>query len=135
MEEQLPSRNDALVFRTERLLRFSIIFVFWYAAYRSFLNPTSWVGFVPAWMGSVAEPERVLEFFSVGQITVGFWLLVGWKLRAAAIVAALFVVGIVLSNLGAFDIVFRDVTIIFAALALAVLAGYKKQIPADENIL
>ncbi|MBI1975842.1 MAG: DoxX family membrane protein [Candidatus Vogelbacteria bacterium] len=135
MEEQSRSfNNNAVVFRAERLLRVGLVFVLWYAAYRGFLDPNSWVGFIPASASAIADPYALLSVFEAGQVFVGFWLLAGWKVRWAAAISSLFFIGIVVTNYGAFDIVFRDVTMIFAAVSLWVLAGYRPLLENEEAI-
>ncbi len=103
------------------LLQWGLAFVLFYAAVGSFLDPFSWVGFFPQWMRSLVSEDLLLMFFSVYELALGVWLLWGKWARYAALLAAATFVGIVVANLGAFDIVFRDVTMVFAALALAVL--------------
>lgn len=128
MEEPLRSQSsDDAIFRASRLLRFGIASVLWYAAYRGFVDPNAWVGFIPVWVSSYADQFLVLKIFEVLQLVLGAWILIGIRLRIASLVATAFFIGIIVSNVGAFDIVFRDVTMIFAALALFVLAGYSPE--------
>ncbi|MBS3119554.1 hypothetical protein J4475_01905 [Candidatus Woesearchaeota archaeon] len=107
---------------SELLLRLGLAFAFAYAAIASFVNPTSWLGFFPAWMTGIIPGSILLQMFSVLQIIIAVWLLSGWKVFYAASIYALMVLGIVVFNIGAMDIVFRDVTIFFAAVALAAMA-------------
>ena len=62
-----------------------------------------------------------LPIFSVYEIALGLWLLSNKKTFYAAILSALTMAGIVIFNLQGMNVVFRDVTIFFAAAALAVL--------------
>lgn len=103
------------------LLRLGIASVFLYAAVASILEPDSWVGFLPQWMGSFFPLYTLLIIFSVYEIGLALWLLSGKSAFYAAAIAALTMAGILVQNLGAFDIVFRDVAILFSALALASL--------------
>lgn len=104
-------------------LRIGIAFSFLYAAIQSFRDPQSWIGFFPVWVQDIAEQsiglENMLVLFSVVEIVVALWVLSGWRGFWSGLVSAAMVGGIVVTNLGAFDIVFRDVSIMFAALAYA----------------
>jgi len=99
------------------LLRLGIAFSFFYAAIASFLNPTAWIGFFPSFL----QYDSLLTVYSIFEIILGGWLLLGKKVFYAAVLSALTLFGIVVFNLGALDIVFRDIPILFAAIALAVL--------------
>lgn len=103
------------------LLKSGIAFVLFYAAAGSFLDPLSWVGFFPQWMRDLVDQDLLLMFFSVYEIALGVWILWGRWARYSALLAAATFAGIIVANLGAFDLVFRDVTMVFAALALAAL--------------
>ena len=100
------------------LLRIGISFSFFYAAIASFITPTNWIGFLPNFLRS----DMILTIFSIYEILVGLWLLSGWKVFYPAILSALSMLGIIIFNFGALDIVFRDVAILFAAVALALLS-------------
>ena len=103
------------------LLRLGLAFVFLYAAVASFLDSNSWIGFFPPFLQNLFPQTLLLAGFSIFEIVLGLWLLSGWKIFYAAIVAVLALLGIIVFNLGAFDIVFRDVAILTSAAALAVL--------------
>ncbi len=103
------------------LLRVALAIPFLYAAIASFLQPEAWVGFFPPWLlfipGSV-----LLTIFSLYELALAFWLLSGKQAYYAALLAALSLAGIIVFNLGALDIVFRDLGLLFAALALLFLS-------------
>lgn len=103
------------------LLKSGIAFVLFYAAVGSFLDPFSWVGFFPQWMRNLVDQDLLLMFFSVYEIVLGIWILWGKWARYAALLSAATFAGIIVANLNAFDLVFRDVTMVFAALALAAM--------------
>jgi len=109
----MESRKLAIV-----LLRLGLAFSFIYVAIAAFVNPVSWIGFLPGFLRN----ETILFVFSIGEIILGGWLLVGWRTFYAAVVSAIVMSGIVVFNLGALDIVFRDVSILLMAIALIVLS-------------
>lgn len=108
------------------LLQLALAFAFAYAAVSSFLHPFSWIGFLPAWLRSVAPAAisdfALLDIVSFGQVGLALWILSGRYLGLSAAVAGAVLIFIAVFNGGAFDIVFRDVSLALAALALALLA-------------
>jgi len=104
------------------LLRVGLALVFLYAATASFLEPDSWIGFLPGFMRDIMPAKILLSLFSIYEIVLAFWLLSGKKTFYAAILAAATMFAITVTSLGALDIVFRDVAIFFMATALAVLS-------------
>lgn len=104
------------------LLRLGIGFVFIYAAVSSFLEPLNWVGFFPQFLRSLVPENILLPAFSLYELVIGLWLLVGKNLFAVSFLAAVSLLGIVLFNLGSFDILFRDLGLFFAALALVFMS-------------
>lgn len=103
------------------LLRIGLATVFLYAAVASFLDPLSWIGFFPSFLRDMFDANKLLMFFSVFEIALALWLLSGVRTFFAGLAAAATLSGIILGNLGILDIVFRDVAILFAALALVAL--------------
>ena len=100
------------------LLRVGIAFSFFYAAIASFVNQAAWIGFFPEFLQS----ELILNVFSIYEIIIGLWLISNWKVFYSAILSALSILGIIIFNFSAMDIVFRDFTILSASIALAVLS-------------
>lgn len=102
-------------------LRIGIAVTFAYAALASFRNLENWIGFFPSFMLNIIPETILLTSFSAVEIILAIWLLSGkWTLYAALVSAALFL-GITVTNLGVLDLVFRDVGLGFAAIALTVL--------------
>ena len=101
------------------LLRIGLATVFVYAAVSSTLAPREWVGYLPALATEHIRPELLLKLFSLYEVMLSGWLLSGLYVRFAALLAAATLAGITLSNFELFAISFRDIGLIFAALALA----------------
>jgi len=109
-----------------RLLRAGLAFTFLYASWSSFTDPASWIGFFPRFLFTLGIPDQVLlAGFSLYEVVLGLWLLVGRQTAFAALLAAATLAGIVVLNWGALPITFRDAGLFFAALALFQLT--KKQ--------
>lgn len=105
---------------TPLLLRIGLAIVFLYAALGSLINPEDWVGYLPGVLTDHFSSDLLLKGFSLYELGLAAWLLSGIYLRYAGLLCAATLAGIVVANLGLFEIVFRDIALIFAALALAV---------------
>ncbi len=101
------------------LLRGGLAVIFMYAAISSFANPQDWVGYLPNIIRDNFEAETVLHIFSAYELLLATWLLSGIYTRYAALLCAATLAGIVSSNFSLFAITFRDIALIFSALALA----------------
>lgn len=101
-------------------LRIGLATVFLFAAVSSFVSPDDWVGYLPSFVKAIVPATVVLAVFSVIELLLAAWLLSGVYVRFAALLAAVMLLGIVVSNFSLLPISFRDIGLIFAALALAV---------------
>lgn len=99
-------------------VRLGLAFVFLYAGIASFLDPGIWSGFVPEFVSAIMPVETFLSIFAVFEILLGVVLLSGKALRLAGLAAAATLAGVMVFNLSAWDIVFRDLGLALAALAL-----------------
>ena len=106
------------------LLRVGLAFAFFYVAIQGIRAPDAWIDWIPRFVVSLnpVSPVLLLDGISISQIGLGLWLLYGRKLRWSAGFAALFLFSITVFNLRLMDIVFRDVSLGLAAVALMVLA-------------
>ncbi|MCL5113980.1 MAG: hypothetical protein M1372_02305 [Patescibacteria group bacterium] len=112
-------KNKKLIFY---LLRTGIAIVFFYAAIAAFLEPQNWIGYLPQILRNIFPAQLLLSLFSIYELAIAMWLLWGHKIFYAASLAVLTLVGIIIANIGVLDIVFRDIAILFSALALVVFA-------------
>lgn len=106
-------------------LRLGLAFVFIYASISAFIDPQSWIGFVPRFIWNPVTRAYFLFVHDIINLGVGIWLLTGKKQFWAAIVSCLMLAGITVANLSSFLITFRDVGLLLAAISLAVM-NYKK---------
>ncbi len=111
-------------------LRLGLAFSFLYPAIDSFFHPDTWIGFFPARLVAVS-PVDVLMFgllFSGLEIVIALGILFMRDPFYPALAAVVVLLGIVMFNWSAFDIVFRDISIMSMAIALILLRN-------QENIL
>ena len=104
------------------LLRIGLAFVFIYAGISIFIEPSSWMGFIPGFVDVIISKEILLYVHGGMDILLGAWLLSNKKAFYASIVSSIFVFGIIIFNISSLDIIFRDVGILLSSLALAVLS-------------
>lgn len=108
------------------VLRVSLAFTFLYAGVTGIVDPNLWVGYLPTFVQVIADPVVLLGIFSVAEIILALWLLWGKALVWSAGASVLILLGITLSNTGLFVVVFRDLALAGAAVALLLLAREKK---------
>ena len=106
-------------------LRSGLAIVFFYAGIASFLAPENWIGFIPNFIIDFFPVSVFLILFSIYEIFLGVWLLSNKKIFYASVLSASTMLIIVITNILLFDIVFRDIAILFMAIALAVLSRKK----------
>lgn len=103
---------------TPLLLRAGLAIIFLYAGISSLKNPDSWIIYLPSFVRTSASAMSLLHVFSVYELLLAIWLIVGRYVKYAALLCALTFAGIVVVNFNAFIITFRDIALIFMALAL-----------------
>ena len=108
------------------VLRAGLSTVFLYAAISSALNPSAWVGFIPAFVKAIIPANTFLMMHSALEIFLSIWLLSNIKTFYASLISIVFMATIILFNITALDIVFRDVAILLSAIALAALSYGEK---------
>lgn len=109
------------------LLRVALASVFLYAAIAATLQPYNWIGYIPLQIRAIAPATSLLLGFSAFQFLLTIWILSAWKTRYAAGVAAITIAAILVTNAAQLDILFRDLAIFFAAIALIVGSEAKKK--------
>jgi len=104
------------------LLKISVAFSLLYPAISSIVNPSSWIGFAPNWIEYILPKGLFLVLFSIFEIVLAFVILFYKHTFYPSLLAMATLFGIVIFNIGAMDIVFRDISIGLAAVALAIMS-------------
>ena len=107
-------------------LRVGLAFVFAYAAIASFITPGNWLAFLPQFLVHFLPLQTFLVIFSVTELILAAWLLSGRKIFYASLAATAILFGIIVTNITFFDIVFRDIAILFSAVSLTLLSKQQK---------
>ncbi len=104
----------------ELLLRVGLAFAFLYPPVAAYFDPYSWIGFFPQFMRDIVGNDTLLlHAFGVFEVAIGLWILSGKNIFIPSVLATATLAGIIIFDWGAMDIIFRDVSILAIALALA----------------
>lgn len=102
------------------LLRIAVAIAFLYPPLHALSTPDSWVGYFPPFLiNSGIDPMVLLHGFGIIEVILAIWILSGWHIEWPATLAAFILAAIVAFNGTQFEILFRDVSIALACLALA----------------
>ncbi len=105
---------------TSLLLRIGLAFVFLYAAiFVSTVETGS--KYVPPFITNIIPIKTFLLTFGIFEILLSLWLLSGKFTRYSGLVSALLLINLTVFNLEYFSVLFRNIAIICAALALAAI--------------
>ena len=110
------------------LLRVGIAFAFMYAGISGLISPDSWIGYFPPFLQDTLPDHGILLVWGMVEIILGTWILSGWKIFWPALLGGLSMIGVIIFNFSLMDILFRDITIMLAALSLAASAYPHKNV-------
>ncbi len=105
---------------SDLLLRLGTALAFLYPPIDAFLNPFSWVGYVPAFLRDLAPEMFLLHAFGVIEIVLAVWILSGRRIFLPCVLATMLLLATVFFNLDDFGILFRDLSLAAMTLALAI---------------
>ena len=104
------------------LLRIGVAFAFIYPPLAALSDPYSWIGYFPKFILDNAPNDLLLlHAFGLFEIALAIWILSGKKIFYPSIIAAGMLLGIVVFNWSQMDVLFRDLSLVFMAGALAFL--------------
>ncbi|MBI2109158.1 MAG: hypothetical protein HYT93_03195 [Parcubacteria group bacterium] len=104
------------------ILRIGLAFAFLYPAISAFFNPFAWIGYFPQFAHALIPNDAfLLHSFGVLEIIIAIWLLSGKRAFYPSVVSAILLFLIVVFNLSQMDVVFRDLSILAMAVALAII--------------
>ena len=103
-------------------LRIGVAFAFLYPPINALFDPYSWLGYFPAFMRGIVPDMVLLHAFGVFEIVIALWILSGIRIRYPSVVATLVLCAIVLFDSNNFAVLFRDLSIATASLALALFS-------------
>lgn len=113
--------NPLTLKTSELLLRVAVAFSFIYPPISALTDPYAWLGYFPVWTTTLLGTNALLalHLFGAVEVLLALWILFGKHIRVPSYIAAALLLLIVGFNMPQFPILFRDVSIALAALALA----------------
>ncbi|PCI90295.1 hypothetical protein COB18_00890 [Candidatus Kaiserbacteria bacterium] len=104
----------------EKILRVGLAFTFVYPAVSAWFNSYAWIGYFPSFVLDIVGTYDIvfLHIFGITEIIIAIWLVFGKRIFWPALIAAGYLLAIILFNLNQFDVTFRDVGLLAMAGAL-----------------
>lgn len=100
-------------------LRLGLSFAFIYPAVSAFIEPNDWIGFIPVFIRNFVSADIFLPIYSIVELTIGVGIIFARNPFYYSVAGAVLLSAVVILNIGSFDLVFRDISIIGMATALA----------------
>lgn len=113
----MSPQKSALI---HHLLCFGLAFSFLYAGIAGIVEPSNWIGYFPPFLRDLLSDNTLLWSWGLFEIVVGFWILSGKHIFIPSLLASLSLIGLIATNLGAMDIIFRDISILAISVALTI---------------
>lgn len=104
------------------LLRLGLAFVFLYAAVSSLRHPLEWVGYLPTFATKTIAAITLIKLVAIYELVLSVGLISGKFLRYSALLCAVTLALIVLLNPSQLLTTFRDIGLVFMAVALYFIA-------------
>ena len=102
------------------LIRVGLAFAFIYAAVAGYLRPDDWIGYFPASLREAVPENILLSGWGIFEVILALWILSGKKVFIPSLIAVFALAGLIFTNFVQMDVIFRDVTILMVAIALAI---------------
>jgi len=125
--ENKKNKLNSKEFFISFFLRVGLSIVFLYVGIAAFLTPNAWIGFIPGFIQNIIPGATFLHMHSIFNILLAIWIMSNKKIFYASILASLSLLAIIVFNYSSLDIIFRDLAILFASLALAVFSYGKNK--------
>jgi uncharacterized membrane protein YphA (DoxX/SURF4 family) len=113
------------------LLRASLAFSFLYPPIAAWSDPLTWVGYIPHFVPF--DHLILLHVFGVLEIILALWVLSGRKIFIPSILMGFILLFIVVTNTDQFDVLFRDLSIVGVAFAVALWNWPKKEMVSAQT--
>ena len=105
------------------LLRFGVAFTFLYASISAFINPGPWLGYFPDFLRDNISDNILLITWGGGELIIGLWLLVGYRIFIPSVLAAGLMLGIFIFDFSSMKVIFRNVSILCTSISLAIISN------------
>jgi hypothetical protein len=103
------------------LLRIAVVFSFLYPPIAAWFAPDNWIWFVPDFIEIFIDKGIFLHIFGLVEIAIALGILFLKNPFWPSLGAIVILLAIIILDWSTFDVVFRDISILLAALALVAL--------------
>lgn len=101
------------------ILQGGVAFSLLYPPIAAISDPYSWIGYFPSFIQNLPiETMTLLHVFGVVEVVLALWILSGWRIYIPSAITAVLLIAIVVFNMSQFPVLFRDISIAAAAIAL-----------------
>jgi hypothetical protein len=104
------------------MLRIALAFAFAYPAISGLIAPNTWIISVPSFVGTYVTPHAFLLAYSILELLLAFSLLIVRRPVVPAVIAVIFLLFVIIPEVRALNTVYREVSLLFTAIALALLS-------------
>lgn len=102
------------------VLRSAVAVAFTYPPIAAFMNPEAWLGFIPLFIRDVVPDDVLfLHLFGISELLIAAWILFARRIFIPSVLASIYLLGILALNWQYADLLFRDISILGASVALA----------------
>ena len=109
------------------VLRAGVAFAFLFPAVNALFDPVSWFAYFPSFVRGLAPEPVLLHGFGLLEVLIALWILSGKNIFWPCMAATLILLAIIATSFGDFQVLFRDLSIAAAALALGLIHWPKKE--------
>lgn len=113
--------NRAHAWWADLALRIGVAFAFLYPPINALSNPESWIAYFPPFTRGYVPDEVLLHSFGALEVVIALWILSGKRIFWPSCAAAALLIAIAVFSFYNFEVVFRDLSIAAAAIALALM--------------
>ena len=121
-----PTKVDYSTQLSSLLIRLGLAFVFLYAAVFMTFAPEKYIVYFPDFMRELVPGYTLLHVFAAFEVILSVFLIIGKFTFVTAIISFLTMLALTAVNLDMFSVLFRNVSIILSALALAIQSRKSK---------
>ncbi|OGG50748.1 hypothetical protein A2763_02380 [Candidatus Kaiserbacteria bacterium RIFCSPHIGHO2_01_FULL_54_36] len=115
------------------VLRLGVAFAFLYPAINAWTNPSDWIGYFPPFTRGIVDDATLLHAFGIVEIVIAVWIIWGKYIFWPCVAATVMLVGIVVFNMNNFVVIFRDLSIAAASLALTLMNLPRSAPPSSHS--
>ena len=115
------------------VLRIGIAFVFVYPSIAALYDPASWIGYFPMFLRNMIPMVPLSMSFTALELILAVWIVSGKKIFIPSVIASLLLLSIIFFNIHKFSVLFRNVGILSATIALAIHSYSAKHIYQSQD--